>query len=90
MPTRPKITLTKAELDRAEIPTNHILVKLLYHSEGLKTKGGIVAGFNTDDTFVGDTSHPADVCEVYAEVVKVPQKLYFNPKILKVWIGLRL
>lgn len=80
MPTRPRIEITKAELERAEIPINHVLVKLLYLSEGLTTKGRILLGYNEDVTYgEGDSAHPADVAECYAEVYKVPQKLFFDP-----------
>lgn len=82
MPTRPQIELSKEELLRAEIPVNHVLVKLIHKSEGLKTRGGITIGFNTDTTYASDekdsSSHPADTAEVYGIVVKTPKSLYFN------------
>lgn len=79
MPVRPRITLSKEELKRAKIPTNHVLVKLIYRSEGLKTKGGIVVGFNEDTNYAEDDSyHVSDIAEIYAEVVKVPEKLFFD------------
>lgn len=79
MPVRPRITLSKEELKRAKIPTNHVLVKLIYRSEGLMTKGGIVVGFNEDTNYAEDDSyHVSDIAEIYAEVVKVPEKLFFD------------
>jgi hypothetical protein len=81
MPTRPQIELTKEELERAEIPTNHILVKMLHTAEGIKSKGGVILGFNTDVVYSeGDDSHSANLSEVYGEVYKVPHKLFFDPK----------
>lgn len=80
MPNRPQITLSKEELKRASIPTNHVLVKMLHSNEGAKTKGGIVLGFLTDDVFIADgESHAADVAECYGEVYKTPEKLFFDP-----------
>jgi len=77
---RPRIILNKEELDRAEIPLNHVLVKMLHTSEGIKTKGGITVGFNTDTTYSeGDNSWVADLAECYAEVYKVPKTLFFDP-----------
>jgi len=79
MPERPQITMTKEELNRAKIPTNHVLVKMLHSAEGLKTKGGIVAGFNVDTVYAeGEDSHSANLAEVYARVYKVPKRLVFN------------
>jgi hypothetical protein len=75
---RPRITLTKAELDRAEIPLNHILVKMLHTSEGIKTKGGIIIGHNTENTYAEGDSWVADLAECYALVVKVPSGLFFD------------
>jgi len=80
MPKRPQIELTKKELERAEIPMNHVLVKVTFRAEGAKTKGGIVIGFNEDVNYAEDDSFwSADLAEIRGEVVKVPQKLYFNP-----------
>ena len=77
---RPRIELTREELERAEIPLNHVLVEMVHTSEGIKSKGGVVMGFLTDDTFAeGDDSHPANLAECYARVYKVPKALYFNP-----------
>ena len=80
MPTRPQIELTKEELERAEIPLNHVLVKIVRQAEGLKTHGGITVGFNTDLTYAeGDDSHSANMAEIFGVVTKVPSSLYFNP-----------
>ena len=80
MPNRPRITLTKEELQRADIPLNHVLIELIYKSEGLKTKGGITVGFLEDTTLGDGSAHPADVAEIFGRVIKLPQKLYFNPE----------
>jgi hypothetical protein len=80
MPKRPQIELTKEELERAEIPLNHVLVKIVRSAEGLKTHAGITVGFLTDDVFAeGDDSHSANMAEVFGVVTKLPSALYFNP-----------
>jgi hypothetical protein len=80
MPTRPEITITKEELERAEIPLNHVLIKITRRVEGLTTRGGVTIGFNTDTVYAeGDDSHSANLAENIGYVVKVPKALYFNP-----------
>jgi hypothetical protein len=80
MPTRPQITLTKEELERAEIPTNHVLIEMQYKSEDLKTHTGIQIGFNSEVLYSeGDTSHIADVAEIWGIVKKIPHVLFFDP-----------
>ena len=78
---RPRITLTKEELDRAEIPLNHVLIEMLHTSEGIKSKGGVIMGFNTDVTYAegDDNSWVADLAECYGRVHKVPGALFFDP-----------
>ena len=80
MPKRPEINLTREELNRAEIPINHVLIKITRRVEGLKTKAGVTVGFNTDEVYAdGDDSHSANLAEIVGWVAKVPEKLYFNP-----------
>ena len=80
MPKRPEIELTREELKWAEIPLNHVLIKITRRVEGLKTKGGVTVGFNTDLVYAeGDDSHSANLAEIVGYVAKVPDKLYFNP-----------
>jgi len=80
-----KIEVTKQELDKGIIPTNHVLMLMDYVSEGAKTKSGITYGVLTDlvyadsDNLDDDTSHAADMAEVSGVVVKCPQKLFFDP-----------
>jgi len=77
---RPRITLTKEQLERAEIPLNHVLIRMVHNSEGAKSKGGVIVGFNVDTTYVeGDTSWVADLAECYGVVHKVPNALLFDP-----------
>ena len=77
---RPRIELTREELERAEIPLNHVLVEMVHTSEGAKSKGGVIVGFNVDTTYAEeDNSWVADLAECYARVYKVPKALYFNP-----------
>ena len=76
-----RIELTKEEFDRGimPFPNNHVLVKTIYSSEGAKTKGGVIVGFNTDTVYAeGDNSWAADMQEVSGIVERVPEKLYFN------------
>lgn len=80
MPTRPQIELTKEELERAEIPLNHVLIRIDRRAEGLKTNAGIVIGYNEDTVYAeGDDSHSANLAENIGYVTKVPKALYFNP-----------
>ena len=80
MPTRPQIEITREELERAEIPLNHVLIKITRRAEGLKTNAGIVIGFREDEVFAeGDDSHSANLAENIGYVAKVPKALYFNP-----------
>jgi len=77
---RPRIELTKEELERAEIPLNHVLVKMVHTSEGIKSKGGVIVGFNVDTTYAEeDNSWVADLAECYGVVHKVPDALFFDP-----------
>ena len=79
MPQRPQITLSREELDRAEIPMNHVLVKIVRESEGLKTHGGVLVGFNVDNVYAeGDDSHSANMAEICGIVEKLPEKLFFD------------
>jgi hypothetical protein len=59
------------------VPYNFILVEMLYTSEGIKTKGGIIIGFNLDTTYEGG-AWDADLAEVCAMVYKVPSGLYYH------------
>lgn len=80
MPTRPQIEITREELDRAEIPMNHVLVQITRHAEGLKTHAGIQIGFNEDVVYAeGDDSHSANLAEIFGIVTKVPDSLFFDP-----------
>lgn len=59
---------------------NHVIVEMLYNSEGITTKGGIIIGFNKDVVYAeGEDSHAADLQEVCGRVWKAPDKLYFSP-----------
>ena len=81
MPSRPEITLTREELERAEIPLNHVLIKITRRVEGLRTNAGVTIGFNTDTVYAeGDDSHSANLAENIGTVVKLPKALYFNPE----------
>ena len=81
MPSRPEITLTREELERAEIPLNHVLIKITRRVEGLRTNAGVTIGFNTDTVYAeGDDSHSANLAENIGYVAKVPSTLYFNPE----------
>lgn len=70
--------ITKEQLASARIPINHILVEMRHSVEGIKSKGGIIVGFRTDETFEGTESHAGDLTEVYGEVYKVPERLFFD------------
>lgn len=81
MPTRPQIEITREELERAEIPLNHVLIKITRRAEGLKTNAGVTIGFNEDIVYAeGDDSHSANLAENVGYVAKVPHGLYFNPE----------
>ena len=81
MPTRPQIEITREELERAEIPLNHVLIKITRRAEGLRTNAGVTIGFNEDVVYAeGDDSHSANLAENVGYVTKVPQGLYFNPE----------
>ncbi len=74
-------TLSKEQLDNGIIPGNTVLVEMVHSMEGIKSKGGIIVGFNTDVEYEDESdSHAANMTEVYAKVVKCPQKLYYNRK----------
>jgi hypothetical protein len=80
MPKRPQIELSREELDRAEIPLNHILVKITRRAEGLKTHAGVLIGYNEDVVYAeGEDSHSANLAEIVGIVIKIPNALYFNP-----------
>jgi hypothetical protein len=81
-----KTEVTRKELEEGIIDANFVLCEMFYDAEGAVTKSGIVYGFNKDITYQAhddpnDTSsHIADVAETCAKVVKLPEKLYFNPE----------
>jgi hypothetical protein len=80
-----KHNVSKKELDKGIIPQNMVLCETYYHTEGAKTKGGIIYGINTDllynesDNVDDKSAHNADMQEVSFRVVKLPTRLYFNP-----------
>lgn len=74
--------LTQQEFDKAEVvfPSNSVIVEIDNWKEALKTKTGIVIGFNEDVLYAeGEGSHIADVARVYGRVVKFPSRIYFHP-----------
>lgn len=74
-----KQTLSREQLDNGIIPSNTILVEMTYTTEGIKSKGGILMGFNRDLEYEDESdSHAANLAEIYAKVYKCPQKLYFK------------
>ena len=80
MPTRPQIRISKEELDSSSIVYNHILVRMPYTHEGVKSKAGVVMGFNLDTTYADKTdSHTANLAEVWGEVYRVPERLFYDP-----------
>jgi len=77
-----QIRLTRKEYDEATVsyPSNYVHL-LMPKKEELKTKAGIIIGFNEDVTYgESDTSHIADVTIVRGEIVKQVDRLYFNRK----------
>jgi hypothetical protein len=81
MPKRPQIELNREELLRAEIPTNHVLVRVIWRAEGATSKSGVVIGFCEDVNYAEDESFwSAELAEIRGEVVKTPKSLYFNPE----------
>lgn len=75
------IEVTRKQLDEGILPPNQVLVESAITSEGLKTKGGVTAGFNEDTVYAeGDNAWNADLCIPYGTVYRAPQKLYFNEK----------
>jgi len=74
-----KQNLTRSQLEEGKIPSNTVLLEMTHSSEGIKSKGGIIVGVNLEDEYEDETtSHVADLTEVYAKVVKLPDKLYYN------------
>jgi len=72
-------TLTRQQLDNGVIPSNTVLVEMTYTTEGIKSKGGIVIGFNRDVEYDDESdSHAANLAEIYATVYKCPPKLYYK------------
>jgi hypothetical protein len=52
---------------------------MTYTTEGIKSKGGIIIGFNTDWEFEDETdSHAGNLAEIYAKVYRCPPKLYYE------------
>lgn len=74
-----KQTLSREQLDNGVIPSNTVLVEMTYTTEGIKSKGGIIIGFNTDWEFEDETdSHAGNLAEIYAKVYRCPPKLYYE------------
>lgn len=77
-----RIELSEKDFERAKslYPSNSMIVEIEGWNEELKTKSGIVMGFNDDVLYAeGEGSHIADVARVCGRVAKQPQKLYFHP-----------
>jgi len=75
--------LGRKELENGYIPTNHVLIKIVFRAEGAHTKSGIIYGFNEDLTYgnpedTDTSSHSADLAEVWGVVKGVPNGLYYN------------
>lgn len=72
-------TLTRQQLDNGVIPSNTVLVEMTYTTEGIRSKGGIIIGFNRDVEYDDESdSHAANLAEIYATVYKCPPKLYYK------------
>lgn len=71
------------EFGRAKVPRvgKYVLVEIFDWNEDLRTKSGVVIGFNPDVLYAeGKDSHIADVARVHGRIVKQPEVLYFNAK----------
>lgn len=78
-----RIELTSKEFDEAEVrsPSTSVLVEIFDWKEELKTKSGVVIGFNPDVQYAeGADNHIADVARVYGRIAKQPDKLWFHKK----------
>lgn len=76
-----KQILTREQLTNGIIPSNTVMVEMIYSCEGMTTKGGVLIGFNTDLEFDDETdSHAANLTEVYGKVYRCPLKLYYDRK----------
>jgi len=76
-----RIKLSKKEFDSGEVPylSNHVLIEMVFSSDGVKTKSGIIVGFNKDVNYAeGSDSHDANLQEVWGVVARAPEKLYYN------------
>ena len=76
-----RIKLSKKEFDSGEVPyiSNHVLVEMVFSSDGVKTKSGIIVGFNKDVNYAeGSDAHDANLQEVWGVVARAPEKLYYN------------
>ena len=76
-----RIKLSKKEFDSGEIPyiSNHVLIEMVFSSDGVKTKSGIIVGFNKDVNYAeGSDAHDANLQEVWGVVARAPEKLYYN------------
>ena len=77
-----RISLSQQEFDRAQVvyPSNSVIVEIENWKEEVRTKSGVVIGFNSDVLYgEGEGSHIADVARVYGRVVKQPLRIYFHP-----------
>ena len=81
MPNRIELNHLQFANGGLPFPNNCVLVEMTYCTDGVKTKGGIIVGFNKDVLYAeGEDAHNADLQEVSGIVTRVPEKLYFNPK----------
>jgi len=77
-----KIYLSKEQFESGELPfpNNSIVVKMTTNNDNLTTKAGIIIGIETRNVYAhGSNSLAADMEECFGEVVKVPERLYYNP-----------
>lgn len=81
-----KIEVTKKEFEEGILLQNHVMMLMDYDSNNATTRSGLIYGVLKDLVYADNdnpddnTSHAADLAENSGIVVKVPQKLYFNPE----------
>lgn len=85
MAQKSRVTLTQEEFDRAVIPYNHVAIELLRAEKDATTPSGIKVGFLEDTQWEDDdegkaNTHPADIASIIGNVVKVPDRLWFDAK----------
>ncbi len=81
MESRSIIKIKESDIGQWKLPPDgqQVIIEITERTEDKKTKGGLMVGHNADDVYAeGDSSHKADVAEVWGTIMAVPTDLHYH------------